>query len=166
MGEWTDVSPGLAVPTEYAIDVDDPGLPCLISLEIRMVGRAATCRSFTLTQREGGTPVRAEDVRQIPLAGIVRHSVEWVVFTLEASGSSWRRAPATTQEQINAAYSATARQKPYTEERIREAASLFNKAVANGEPPTRYLAEHLLASRSTVARLIRAARERGLLEAR
>ena len=163
----THVSPGLAVYSSYRFDVDDPALPGIVSIEIRMNGRAPTCQSFRVQQRDSGEPITAEAIRQIPLAGIVRHSVEWALYEVrdEKPGKALL-VKVSTQKQIEAGYKATARQKPYTEERIRQVADLYNEALRDGKPPTKYVEQSLPASRSTTARLVREARDRKLIPPR
>lgn len=165
--DLTHVAPGLAVYSSYRFEVDDPALPGVVSIEIRMDGRAPTCHSFRVQQRAGGEPITAEAIRQIPLAGMVRHSVEWALWEVrdEKPGKALLVA-LSTQEQITAGYMATARQKPYTEERIQQVANLYNEALRDGKPPTKYVEQSLPASRSTTARLVREARKRRLIPAR
>lgn len=163
----THVAPGLAVYSSYRFEVDDPALPGVVSIEIRMDGRAPTCHSFSVQQREGGEPITAEAIRRIPLAGIVRHSVEWALYEVrdEKPGKAVY-VPVSTPAQIEAGYRATASQKPYTEERIRQVADLYHEALRDGKPPTKYVEQSLHASRSTTARLVREARKRGLIPPR
>ena len=81
----------------------------------------------------------------------------------------WQRqvTPVGEDEDVNAIYSQLRKRGPRRErdhERLKEVASFYRAALARREPPTKTVARELSVAESTAAKLVRAARDKGLLK--
>jgi hypothetical protein len=135
------------IRVELTIEVDDEGVPRCTGLELR--------------QRPGAEPITGEALRNVPVARLMREAIE------AAASADLRPSPKVVTASA-ASLSATARIRArgaaVTDDDLRDVAERYRAAVDRGiRSPTQTVANELGAPRSTVARWVHKARDRGFL---
>lgn len=166
------VGPDLVAPThlfaktqhegaevEFDVVIDDRGTPQCRRLEVRT---------------EDGS-VGGEMLRRIPVARLLRMAVTAAARKLEPKREGepdpdepWvRDMPSTERMEFYRDYAKGARAPRrgslLTDENLRQVAELYRAAIKRGDPPTQMVAEAMHVARSTAARWVGKARERGFL---
>jgi hypothetical protein len=132
---------------ELDIVVDDDGSPRCTRMEIR------------------GDEISGETVRSIALSRLLRLGMTTALWrvTSKPDGSVVIE-PAGDEERRRFYQSRQPRRgSPVTDETLREVARHYRQAAEHGEPPSLGVAAAMNVSRSTAARWVKRARERGLL---
>jgi hypothetical protein len=132
------------VRVELTIEVDDHGVPQCTGLELR--------------RQPGGEPITGEALRNVPVARLMREAI--------TQAASSERVPKvmTDSASVGATARIRARGVSLSDEHLREVAERYRAALDRGiRSPTQTVANELNAPRSTVARWVATARERGLL---
>lgn len=161
------IADDLMAPGEYGITVDDEALPYVVELDVVLEDQRPSCKEIRCIRRPGGPPVTSEGIREIPVSGILRHTLQDVAYRVdEISPGQYKLTPVSKGNDIEATYQAARRRFPLTDDRLEKAALLYQEAEARGDPPTKNVAEAMHVSRSTAARLVREARKRGHLPER
>lgn len=161
------IGEGLMAPGEYGITLDGEDIPYVIELDVALEAEKPVCKELRARQRPGGPPVTSETLRRIPVARILRDTLQDVAFRVTETGpGEYRLEPVHEQEDVEATFAAARKREPLTENRLEKAALIYRDAEARGDPPTKAVAEAMHVSRSTAARLVREARNRKLLPER
>ncbi len=158
--EWNSygrLGDGLAVPSPVTITVT--GEPFDLVLAVELQGGRFVCRDLRVTQVDGGPPVTGEALRRIPVSEVIRTALEDTIVRGEQIGPElWEAAP------MGAPRRDIARHGP-TDEALKHVAAIYRFTHALGESPTKGVQERLGLPRSTAARWVALARERGYLGA-
>ena len=163
---FTSIGQGLALPGEYGLSIDDEALPYLVEMDVRVEDGKPTCEALKVARRPGGPPVTGEGIRKLPVAGFLRHTVQDVAYRVTETGSGTYKLEPLERKEMPAArqlYEATRRRESMSDERLQEAARSYREAERRGAAPAEAVRQAMFVSRSTAARLVRAAREKGLL---
>jgi hypothetical protein len=149
-------------PSRVEVDVvDEPGLPYDATLTIELQDDRYVCRSATVTQRKDGPPVTAASIRSLPVASIVRRSVEDLITPVRgeeiAPDGSFKR------EMDFPVDIPTARRRRRRGEDVKAAAVIYAVALRCGQPPTKAVADDLDIPLGTARRLVAQAKQAGLL---
>ena len=158
-------SPRFVVPRRFAATALRDGVVVGLTIEVDKHG-IPRCGELELRQPEGGEPITSELLRKIPVARFMREALEAVAMELESSPAgistaSLRRqdAPPPKLEHVRG----PRRGSPLTEDHLRRVAEVYQAAVEQGDPATQTVANEMHAARSTAARWVAKARERGIL---
>ena len=142
-----------------------------VRLEIVMEARGEmSCRGLAVTQHNG-TPITTDLLRKLPVAQLASEAVAYVAqpYTLDASGVTITPVFPGSDEraELYERFAKNGRRprrgSPITDDNLRQVSTIYQAAVANGDPPTQSTADALHVSRSTASRWIAGARKRGLL---
>jgi hypothetical protein len=74
--------PGKALPTLEA-EVDDPGLPYVLQVTVRVVHGKPVCQNLAASRREGGRPVTRRGLNSLPVEQLVSEIAAAAVFNME-----------------------------------------------------------------------------------
>jgi hypothetical protein len=160
---------GYAVPHRFAADSD------AISLDISVdTNGTAHCLGVIVRATEVGGDVTGDTLRRIPIARLVKLAVASAAryYAPIEPGSEpvfhvFRPGP--RDAEFYAQYTEDARRprrgSPLTDDHLQQVAGLYRAALERGDPPTQTIADELHAARSTAARWVSLARERGILGA-
>ncbi len=144
---------GLFVPTEYRATIDDPGLPGVVDLEVRLHGNAYRVEELRLSMRPShGAPVTSEALRQIPVADLLRSSAALAI-------PPWRP---TSREYVSSPRELRSRAAD-DPEFLHAVAAAYRLAALVGTAPTIEVANKFNISRATAGRLIADVRAIGIL---
>jgi hypothetical protein len=159
---------GFSLPVSYKVSVDDPQYPFIVELDVSVLDGQPQCRELRVKAREGGPPVTGEELRKLRVAGFLRHTARYAAYRHEAQpDGSVKFTPVGEDEDVDTIYSQLRKRGPRRErdyERLKEVASIYRAALARREPPTKTVARELSVAESTAAKLVRAARDKGLLK--
>ncbi len=143
------------------------GLPYLVELDVRVEDGKPVCQALRAQRRARGEPVTSEGLRKLPVAGFLRNSVPVAAmkaqelspghFKLEWLDEPGDEGTATKLDQR------IKRRWPPSREQLTQVARLYREARPSGAP-RRHIENELRVSPSTAARLIRAAKDQGLLK--
>lgn len=142
----------LGVEVEVDTEVDDRGDPHCRRLEIRALGDEA---------------VTWETLRRVPLGRWLRHLMTQAAW--KVTGPTTMQTGMSRDERVGfyEQYAKGGRRprqgSPLTDEHLRRVADLYRAALERGDAPTQTIAHEMHAARSTAARWVAMARERGLL---
>jgi hypothetical protein len=149
------------LPRSYSVTIDDPRLPCIVTLDVKTGPRGPECRSAHFHSRDGDPSLSSSVLRAIPIAGMLKHTLPAML----ATRGGIALAPELNEEEetalvddLNRAYA----RRGAREDMVEQAAVIYRANVSLGAP-TVAVAEELKYSRSQASRLIREARRRGLL---
>lgn len=161
--------PGAALPTLKA-EIDDPELPYVLQMTVRVVHGKPFCQSMTASRREGGKPVTRRGLNSLPIEFLVREVAAAAVLKMETGpgyvayepvigSSEW----ATVRRQL--APRRGPQPDPVTHDAlIRQVVSAYRDLLAAKiQKPKPAIAKELGISQSYVAALLREARQRGWL---
>jgi hypothetical protein len=143
----------------------------LLDIEVDSSG-AARCLGLQVRGRDGEA-ITAESLRAIPVARLTRQAVAGAArrYTpLEEVGEPVFRLVSTPPEAAAAFYERYVKEgrrprrgSPITDDNLREVARIYREAVKRDDPPTKTVGDTMHTARSTAARWVTAARERGFL---
>jgi Family of unknown function (DUF6214) len=141
---------------ELEVAIDDRGAARCVRLEVR-------------APENGG--IVTETLRAIPVGRLLHLGTTDALMTRAQTperGPVGSFGPATLEEQrqFYQRYANTRRPRqgsPLTDETLAQVATVYRAALGRGDPPTATVAETMNVARSTAARWIASARERGLL---
>lgn len=163
------ISPGRAVPAEFACTIDTRTLPFVVTLEVAVGDGLARIDAVSLKRRPSGPPIAARSLRDVPLKRFLDASLAAAELRVEETAPGhYRLAPAGDKEFTDAALKraahTAARRRTRTDARtdVDRAIALFEEALTDEEwrrKPTMYVADQMHVSRSTASRLLRRARE-------
>jgi hypothetical protein len=157
---------GLSLPAGYEVRVDDDQFPCVVELEVAVVDGRPQCRELRVSAREGGPPVTSEEIRRLPIAGFLRHTAQYAAYRHELLPNGSVKFTPIADQDIDAVYGQLRRRGPRRgrdHERLKEVAGIYQAALARRDPPTQTVANVMSVAQSTAAKLVRAARNEGLL---
>jgi hypothetical protein len=149
--------------------LDAKHLPYVVELELAVEeGSDPVCQALRLVARDGGEPVSARRVREIPLAECMQIATTTAMFPVERDSAgrvtSVRVAPGKNESELAEAWKlASGRPRPVSssDEHLRKVAAVYMKA---SEKPTRAVQDAFgPVSHSTAARWVGQARRRGFL---
>jgi hypothetical protein len=161
--------PGKVLPTLEA-EIDDPELPYVLQVTVRVVHGKPFCQSLAASTREGGRPVTRRGLNSLPVEHLVREIAAAAAWKMETgpgyvaydliAGSSERAAvrrqlsPRRGPQPDPAAHDAL----------IRRAVDAYRDLLAEEiRKPKPVIAKELGISQTYVASLLREARKRGWL---
>lgn len=163
---------GVVVPRRIAIDWASsrprPGerpAPPNVRLEVEIVDGRARCQSITALAGE----LTGELLRTVPVSTLVRAGVwawardtrEWIAVTAEMAAA--RRLSA---DEASALSEPRGRGRKLPAGAVEEAARIYAKALAVGDPPVAAVMKRFSVSRATASRWIARADEQGLIPER
>lgn len=169
--EFVDLRNGLAAPQRFIAEM--PG----VRLEVE-VGSNGQGRVTALEVRASeGERIASDDLRRIPISRLTRQAVAGAAQRVPAGKVAPRtllgvminksRPQAEADAAFYRQFTDNARHprqgSPLTDENLRQVADIYRAADKRGEPPTQKVAEVMHAARSTAARWVGKARERGFL---
>jgi hypothetical protein len=147
-------------PSRVEVDVvDEPGIPYDVTLTIEMQDKLYVCASLTASRRPNGPAVTAEGLRSLPVASLVRRSVQDLVTPVREEKIL---ADGTFSRELGFVVD-TSRRRRQPGEDVEPAAVLYAVAQLCGQPPTKAVSDELGIPLGTARRLVAQARERGLL---
>jgi hypothetical protein len=152
-------------PSRVEVDaIDELGVPYDVALTAEMQSGRYVCTSLTVKQREGESPVTAAGIRSIPVASLIRRSLQDAITPVRseavASDGSFVR------EMDFPVDISGARRRRRRGEDVEAATVLYALAELCGEPPTKTVSDELNIPLGTARRLVAQAREAGYLPAR
>ncbi len=139
---------GLRVFRTFEATASGPALPYHVWIRASIEGGTYVVEELRVSRKRGGTPVRTDLMRKIPVGLILRRAVELVV-TKGQSASERRRSLRPTGLD--------------DDEKLVYVAEAYRFGVLVGQPPTQLVAEQLGMSRAAAGRWISRAREEGIL---
>lgn len=143
---YHDLGLGFAVEWNDHVEVsevDGESLPHTLDMKLGVEGNRLVCESYSAIRRRGGSPVTAESLRRMPVAGAT-----WGLLSLVRG----RDRAHVTKVDLD--------RLPEME----RVAVGYRLAYFIGRPPTTYVAELLNVSRDVAAKRVQKARRGGLLE--
>lgn len=142
----------LGIEVKFDTEIDDHGHPRCRQLEIRALG---------------DSEITGDTLRRIPVGrwlGVLMAAAAWKVTgpTTMQTGM-----PRSERAAFYERYAQGARQgrqgTPVGDDHLRQVAELYRAALDRKDPPTQTIADEMHAARSTAARWVAKARERGIL---
>jgi len=156
----------MALPERFSAEIDDPGYPYAVELEIAVRYGLPTCSRLVLSQRDGGEPVSSRGLRAVPLTRYLALATAQAALKAypQVDGSvayepMWGEEVVRGPEDIEGP-------RPMSDEHLREVARIYREAVGRGSNAPRRAIEadpRWHASTATVGRWVQAARRRGFL---
>jgi hypothetical protein len=142
----------LSVEVEMETEVDDRGRPHCRRLEVRPLDHAE---------------VTGDTLRRIPIARWLGFLMTEAMWRVTAPGEMQTGMLQAERAEFYERYAQGARRprsgSPITADHLCKVAELYRAALERGDPPTQTVADEMYAARSTAARWVAKARERGLL---
>lgn len=152
------------IPERFWATIEDDRYP-RCELEIRTINGRLEC--VGLVSEQG---LRGADLRKLPLDTLVRQAHvaatfgEAVAIDNDGHFRVASPAPATmTADEYEQRLTSTSRRRSITDDFLREVATVYRQAIAEGKPPTKAVASRLHGSPATAGRWVMQARERGFL---
>ena len=155
-----------AVPRQFCSTVRDDDLSLELEVDIEMVGDDPHCRRLEVRALDG-SEITGATLRRIPVArliGILLANAAWKVTgpaTFQTGMLDSERAE--FYERYASNVRRPRRGSPVSDDHLGRVAELYRAALERGDPPTQTIADEMHAARSTAARWVAQARERGHL---
>lgn len=162
-------APGMALSTLEA-EVDDPALPYVLQITVRVVHGKPVCQSLAASRREGGRPVTRRGLNSLPVEHLVREiavsaalkmetgpgyvAYDPITESNERAAARRQLAPPRGRQPDPAAHDALVRQV------VDAYRDLLDEKIWKPKP---IIANEFSISQSYVAALLREARQRGWL---
>jgi hypothetical protein len=168
-GPWTIVRlrDGFGAPQRFVAE----GNSLAIEIELDAEG-IPQCRGLNLRDTDG-VGITTKTLRRVALVRLMREAVAQAarLYTpVEKDGKPVFRIVSTPPSEAASFYEGYVKEarrprqgSPVTDERLQAVADLYRKAIEEGQPPTREIADSMHVGRSTAARWVAKARERGYL---
>jgi hypothetical protein len=162
---WTDpTGRGWSLVFHFA-EID--GVAEVIGLDVRGFRERAQTKP---TDADGPHPLTASTLRALPFGAQADRARAWARTTRSTGFAKWRqeldegiREELERQGAAFAEPEAKARRTRWTTGALQEAAHTYTTALAGGERPTQAVADHFGISHSMAAKVVRRARDAGLL---
>lgn len=169
--EFVRLRDGLAAPQRFIAEME--GLR--LEIEVSNNGQGRVIALEVRAPDEGR--IASDKLRRIPIGRLTRQAVAGAAQHVEAGNVAPRtllaaminksRSQAEADASFYRRYTDDARHprqgSPLTDENLRQVASIYRAATKRGDPPTQTVADSLKVARSTAARWVGKARERGFL---
>jgi hypothetical protein len=162
-------APGMALSTLEA-EVDDPGLPYVLQMTVRVVHGKPVCQSLAASRREGGRPVTRRGLNLLPVENLVREIAAAAAMKVE-TGPGY-----VTYDLITASGDFAAARRELSPARgrqpdpavhdvlLRQVVEAYRDLLAEEiRKPKPVIAKKFMISQSYVGALLREARQRGWL---
>jgi hypothetical protein len=139
-----------------------------VSLTVETDGRGvARCTALELRQLEGGDPITGSTLRELPSpTRLLREALAAVAGEVQALPGGGARGDFSGRADV-ADFERHVRRprrgSPLTNEELERVVTIYRAALDRGDPATQAVADELHLARSTAARWVAKARERGLL---
>lgn len=164
LGHVDEVPGGSLHGGPFEVLVDDPALPALVRLTVKVEGGRAICDRLLVDRRPGAGPVSGETLRKVPVDSYVRQAVAGHPFLSVPIGpNAGGLARPGERKQVE-----RAQERRDSQEVVREVADAYREALrdpARRARATAATAEELHLSRGYVSLLLTRARDEGLLTA-
>lgn len=149
-------------PTRLEVRFDDePDIPYGGRLFIELQGGRYVCTVLTLYQPTGGVPVTTAGLRAVPIAQLVRRSVQGRVTAVKKVERPVKGVVKLTMG--SGPEGQPGRRRRRRGEDVDVTAVVYSLAAMCGEPPTKAVADELQIPLGTARRLVAQAREAGYL---
>lgn len=148
---------GIELPKAFNVVFNDPELPCMVRLDLAIEGGRLEVAKLTCSRRRGEPLLTTEELRRIPVAWLIREAAEWILFEDNGKGVA---KTAHVLDEID--FEGLAAEGP-VDESLEYVAAIYRLAWMCHDDPTKAVRERFGIPRSTAARWVAKAREKGFL---
>jgi hypothetical protein len=157
-----------AVPLRFRATARDDDRPVELEMDIEMTGDEPHCRRLEIRVLDDGE-ITGDTLRRIPMKRLVDILVTLAAFKVTGPATMQTGMPTAERAEFYDRYVSNARRprrgSPITDDHLGQVAEIYRAALKRGDPPTQTIAKQMHAARSTAARWVALARERGHLGA-
>jgi hypothetical protein len=158
----------LMLPRRFAVSLDDDECDALVTLEVEILDRQPRCRAVTCSARDDQSFVTAGTLKSLPITRYLQLASSNAVMsvTKDPHGPGLVLQPVGDDEVgvlANQLERIGRRRRLITDGFLRDVADLYLRNQADA--PTKAVAEHFHTSRQNAGKWVKAARDRGLLDA-